>query len=70
MFNPYRFLKWCGNFNTNWLEFNNSPYAVSNFESFITRALRNRSLGEMYRETANLGGGLNIGLRMTIVDVK
>ncbi len=70
MFNPYRFLKWCGNFNTNWLEFNNSPYAVSNFESFITRTLRNRSLGEMYRETANLGGGLNIGLRMTIVDVK
>ena len=40
--NPYRFLRWCGKYNTNWLQFNNSPYAVKEFEGFIKRSLHNR----------------------------
>ena len=66
---PYRFLKWCSNYNTNWLEFNNSPYAVNNFKDFINKCLRNRELIKQYNETANIENTQAIGLRMSIVDV-
>ena len=69
MFSPYRFLSWCGNYNTNWLQFNNSPYSVSNFESLINRCLRNRALGQLFIDTASVEGDLKIGLRMSVVEV-
>ena len=69
MFSPYRFLRWCGNYNTNWLQFNNSPYSVNNFESLINRCLRNRALGQLFIDTASVEGDLKIGLRMSVVEV-
>ena len=66
---PYRFLKWCSKYNTTWLEFNNSPYAVDDFKDFINKCLRNNELINLYNETALIENGRNVGLRMSIVDV-
>ncbi|MAV56261.1 MAG: hypothetical protein CMI79_01835 [Candidatus Pelagibacter sp.] len=66
---PYLFLKWCSNYNSNWLEFNNSPYAINNFKDFVNKSLQNRDLIKIYNKTANIENTQTIGLRMSIVDV-
>ena len=66
--NPYRFLRWCGKYNTNWLQFNNSPYAVKEFEGFIKRSLHNRGVKEEFERLSEFPS--RIGLRMSVVDVK
>lgn len=66
MHNPFKFIRWCDNHNSPWLQFNND--AVSIFEKYISECLSNSTFEQQMIKFRNVANR-KIGLRFTITEL-